>query len=172
MGREFVVLPPDIHSVRTEPRKVGNSRNTAQLFDHVFRGGQFHDHDNTELFSDCKPRNVFARPDINSAFYPAMDWRRLTISERLAVLRKVHGLTQAQMAVEIGTDPRTDTYGSAERSGQIAQLAPRIYARFPEIDAGWLFQGLTGNVSQTTERRLSEAARDLGLTGTTTRDKG
>lgn len=92
-----------------------------------------------------------------------MDWRKLTVVQRLQILRKSHDLSQQQFAVEIGIDPSTDTYGKAERSGQIAQLAPRIWARFPEIDAGWLFQGLTGNVSQTAERRLSEAAIDLGI---------
>lgn len=100
-----------------------------------------------------------------------MDWRGLTVTERLTVLRKAHNLSQQQMAVEIGVDPDTDTYGKAERSGQIAQLAPRIYARFPEIDAGWLFQGLGGNVTAGAEKRLSEAAIALGF-GVTRRNKG
>lgn len=86
-----------------------------------------------------------------------MDWKRLTVSERLAALRKLHDLTQDGFAHEIGCDPDTDTYGHAERTGNISQLAPRILTRFTEIDAGWLFQGLTGNVSQATEKRLSEA---------------
>lgn len=72
-------------------------------------------------------------------------------------------MSQQQFAVEIGLDPSTDTYGKAERTGQVAQLAPKIWARFPEIDAGWLFQGLTGNISQATEKRLSDAAAALGL---------
>jgi transcriptional regulator with XRE-family HTH domain len=92
-----------------------------------------------------------------------MDWRRLTVSQRLAILRKSHAMSQQQFAVEIGLDPSTDTYGKAERTGQVAQLAPRIWARFPEIDAGWLFQGLAGNVSQATEKRLSDAATALGV---------
>jgi hypothetical protein len=93
-----------------------------------------------------------------------MDWKALTITERLKVLRLASGeLSQHQMALEIGLEPETDTYGKAERTGQVAQIAPRIYARFPEIDAGWLFQGLTGNVSRTFEARLSEAAAALGM---------
>jgi DNA-binding XRE family transcriptional regulator len=93
-----------------------------------------------------------------------MDWKALTVSERLKVLRRACGdLSQHEMAVEIGIDPETDTYGKAERTGQVAQLAPRIYRRFPEIDAGWLFQGLTGNVHGGFEKRLSEAATALGL---------
>lgn len=93
-----------------------------------------------------------------------MDWKTLSITERLMVLRKANGnLSQQQMAVEIGLDPLTDTYGKAERTGHVGQLASRIYARFSEIDAGWLFQGLTGNVSRATEDRLSDAARALGM---------
>jgi DNA-binding XRE family transcriptional regulator len=118
---------------------------------------------NTENYSDCKPRNLFACPDIISGFHARMDWRRLTVSQRLAILRKSHALTQEAFALAIGVDPDTDTYGKAERSGQVAQLAPRIWARFPEIDAGWLFQGLAGNISQATEKRLSDAATALGI---------
>lgn len=92
-----------------------------------------------------------------------MDWRRLSVTQRLQILRVSRELSQQQFAVEIGLDPSTDTYGKAERTGQVAQLAPRIWARFPEIDAGWLFQGLTGNVSQATEKRLHDAAVDLGI---------
>ncbi len=90
-----------------------------------------------------------------------MDWRKLTISERLRVMRKMHDMTQQEFALEIGAAMETDAYGHAERSGNIGQMLPKIIARFPEIDAGWLVQGLTGNISQATEKRLSEAYRAL-----------
>ena len=91
-----------------------------------------------------------------------MDWRGLTISERLRVLRKWQGMTQTQFASEIGAAIETDAYGHAERSGNVGQMVPKIVNRFPEIDAGWIIQGLTGNISQTTEKRLSDAYRALG----------
>ena len=117
----------------------------------------------TENNSVCKGRNLFACTELSSGQSVAAmtDWKKLTVSERLTVLRKTHGLKQDTFAVEIGVDPDTDTYGKAERTGNIAQLAPRILARFTEIDAGWLFQGLTGNISQTTEKRLDEAYSGL-----------
>lgn len=66
-------------------------------------------------------------------------------------------MTQQQFASEIGAAIESDAYGHAERSGNVGQMVPRIVQRFPQIDAGWLIQGLTGNISQTTEKRLSEA---------------
>lgn len=105
-----------------------------------------------------------------------VDWKKLTISERLKVLRKMHELSQGAFAYEIGAikhpDDDTDAYGKAERTGNIAQLAPAIYARFTEIDAGWLFQGLTGNVSQTNEKRLSDAYERLGMIARRDRNQG
>ena len=72
------------------------------------------------------------------------DWKQLSITERLRVLRAMHNLSQQNFATAIGVAADTDAYGYAERSGNIAQMAPAILARFTEIDAGWLLQGLTG----------------------------
>lgn len=91
------------------------------------------------------------------------DWGKLTVKQRLRVLRKALGLTQAGFAAEIGADPGTDAYGAAERTGNISQMAPLIYRRWPQIDAGWLFQGLTGNVPSAFEKRLDETAERLGI---------
>src|SRR5689334_21673079 len=95
----------------------------------------------SENYSDCKPRNLFACTEIVSGHCAAAmpDWKRLTIQERLRALRRMHGLGQEAFANEIGASGETDAYGKAERTGNIAQMAPAIYRRFPEIDAGWLF---------------------------------
>lgn len=92
-----------------------------------------------------------------------MDWGKLSVTERLKVLRKALGLSQEAFAHEIGADPDSDAYGKAERSGNISQMAILIYRKYPQVDAGWLFQGLGGNVHLAFEKRLEEAARALGL---------
>lgn len=122
---------------------------------------------NTEIYSDCKPRKLAACPEITSGVYPLgmANWAQMTVTERLKVLRKTLNLGQEQFAVEIGADPDSDAYGKAERTGNISQMAPLIYRRFPQIDAGWLFQGLEGNVHSAFKTELEAAAGALGLDG-------
>ncbi len=101
------------------------------------------------------------------------NWQAMTVTQRLEVLRKWAGdLSQEGMGAAIGLDPDTDTYGHAERTGKIDKLVHRIYLRFPEIDASWLFRGLTGNVLPAVQDALSEAARALGLVPPDRRNKG
>jgi hypothetical protein len=92
-------------------------------------------------------------------------WQKMTVKERLAVLRYAHDrMTQDQFAAAIGEAPGSTRYKEAERTGNLGRrLAEVIYRRFPELDAGWLYQGLTGNLTQAMEKRLSEAASELGL---------
>lgn len=118
-----------------------------------------------ENFSDYKPRKLAACAEVISGIYGVgmVRWGDMSASDRLRVLRKALGLTQDAFAASIGADPDTDAYGKAERSGNISQMAPLIYRRYPEIDAGWLFQGLAGNLSNGFEKRLEDAAKALGL---------
>lgn len=126
----------------------------------------------TEKNSDCKTRNLLACLGRNWAYSEAMpDWRKLTITQRLIVLRKAYGLSQEAMADELGIDPEADTYGHAERTGNVAQIAPKIWTRFEGVDAGWLFQGLTGNMPAAAEKRLSEAYSALEASGLLSRAK-
>ncbi len=120
----------------------------------------------TDFFSDCKPRKLAACAEVISGIYPGsmIDWTKTTVTQRLKALRKAVGdLGQADFAREIGVDPESDAYGKAERSGQIGQMVPKIHARWPQVDAGWLFHGFGGNVHSAMKDDLEKAASDLGL---------
>lgn len=91
-----------------------------------------------------------------------VNWRDMTITDRLRVLRESLGMTQAAFAQFIGEDPKSDSYGSAERTGNLSRrMTNTIYAKCEGVDAGWLYHGLTGNMPSGTEDRLERAANAL-----------
>lgn len=127
----------------------------------------------TQNFWECKTPNLLTNPQeiLGLASRAMIDWRKLTVSERLRVLRKSRDLsrdvTQIEFSKLLGETENSDAYGMAERTGNLSnRLANKICATCPGIDQGWLYAGAVGNVPPGVEKRLSEAAGALGLQAT------
>jgi hypothetical protein len=157
--REFLPIP---RGVVIASGQSGDRLDPAENVDDRLRAGKLHAGYLSEIISDYKPRNVLRchKSGLCSITGTMVNWREMTVSDRLKVLRRSLDMSQAQFATLIGEDPSTDSYGSAERSGKLStRMTQNIYSRCEGVDAGWLFQGLTGNLPEATRKRLEEAAK-------------
>jgi hypothetical protein len=125
----------------------------------------------SEIISDRKPGNDCSCPKterlnnssiMSGKYYP---WHTLTVGERLRVLRQFAGKDSQQgMAVEIGEPPESDSYGKAERTGNLSKrMNDKIHARWPQLDAGWPWWGIIGHTPDPMEKALYEALKALEL---------
>lgn len=144
--------------------QFGHGFDAPENVDDGLCGGKLHSGNLPEKISDCNTQNFLRCPENNLVACDArmVNWRDMSISDRLKVLRRSLNMTQGAFAQLIGEDPESDSYGSAERSGNLSRrMTTMIYARCEGVDAGWLFHGLTGNVPSGTLKRLEEAANAI-----------